>query len=87
MSEIRINFHEDGRMVVRLGAFFPCAQHHLRRLLAVVDMDWRRRDEIVQEIETFLKEKARETRPYDAKYAARLEKNLETVEQWKQTRK
>lgn len=46
-------------------------------------MDWRRSDEIVQEIETFLKEKARETRPYDAKYAARLEKNLETVEQWK----
>lgn len=82
MDELRIKYHEDGRMVIRLGNFFPASQVRLRKLLKVVDMDWERRDEILDTMAGYLRERIRSFGGQDAKYLQRLQANLDIVEGW-----
>lgn len=82
MDELRIKYHEDGRMVIRLGNFFPASQVRLRKLLKVIDMDWDRRDEILDTMAGYLRERIRSFEGQDAKYLQRLETNLKIVEGW-----
>ena len=87
MDEMRIRYHEDGRMVIRLGSFFPAGPVRLRKLLRVIDMDWSGRDEILDLLAAHLRQRIRDYTGGETKYKNQLKTNLEIVEQWKQTRR
>lgn len=84
MDEIRIRYHEDGRMVIRLGSFFPAGPVRLRKLLRVIDMDWGGRDEILDLLAAHLRQRILDCSGGDTKYKNQLKANLEIVETWRE---
>lgn len=84
MDEVRIRYHEDGRMVIRLGSFFPASQVRLRKLLRVVDMDRDGRDENLDLLAAHLRQRVKEYTGGDEKYRKQLKTNLEIIEKWRE---
>lgn len=57
--DIQIKY-DNGQMNIRMDAFFPTSQARLKKLLKVVDLDFERREEIIQTMQQFFQDKVNE---------------------------
>lgn len=55
MEELRIKY-DRGKMVVILNNFFPTSRARLKKLLKVIDLDYKHSDELIEQLKQFFSE-------------------------------
>lgn len=54
MDELKIRYRY-GQMTIILENFFPSSQKDLKKLLKVIELDWDHKDELIEQITTWIK--------------------------------
>jgi chromosome segregation ATPase len=67
-KQIEIKY-TNGQMTINLDKFFPSTQKDCKKLLAVIDLDWTHRDELIQSILNWMENEQKECDDYSKEYA------------------
>lgn len=52
--------YDNGQMTIHMESFFPTSQTRLKKLLKIIDLDYRNQDEIIQTMQQYFQDRVQE---------------------------